>query len=159
MNDVFTGSLEVGFSPPTLIGGAGPSTDSAIAPITKRLETDQWIMSRSEELAEFKESLGSLVEEAPELEEFVGFVESAEATSVLDHKTKELLSLAIGVVTRCDHCILWHTDAALEAGATHEEIIDALKVAVVMGGGPAMTYAIVAYETLLELEVEHGETD
>ncbi|KZN23256.1 carboxymuconolactone decarboxylase [Haladaptatus sp. R4] len=111
-------------------------------------------MTRSEELAEFKESLGELIEEAPELEQFVGFVESSEATSVIDHKTKELMSLAIGVVTRCDHCILWHTDAALEAGATHEEIVETLKIAVVMGGGPAMTYATVAYETLRALEAE-----
>lgn len=114
-------------------------------------------MTSSQELAEFKETLGDLIEEAPELEQFVGFVESAEATTTIDHKTKELISLAIGVVTRCDHCILWHTDAALEAGATHAEIVDALKVAVVMGGGPAMTYAVVAYETLCALEGERGE--
>ncbi|WP_435344929.1 carboxymuconolactone decarboxylase family protein [Haloarchaeobius sp. HRN-SO-5] len=114
-------------------------------------------MTRTEELADFKQTLGELVEEAPELEQFVGYVESAEATSAIDHRTKELMSLAIGVVTRCDHCILWHTDAALEAGASHEEVVDALKIAVVMGGGPAMTYAIVAYETLLALEVEREE--
>lgn len=111
-------------------------------------------MTRTEELAEFKATLGDLMEEAPELEGFAGFVESAEGTSALDHRTKELMSLAIGVVTRCDHCILWHTDAALEAGATHDEIVDALKVAVAMGGGPAMTYATEAYETLRTLEAE-----
>jgi len=114
-------------------------------------------MSSTQELADFKATLGELIEEAPELEQFAGFVESAETTTAIDHVTKELLSLAIGVVVRCDHCILWHTDAALEAGATHEEIVDALKVAVVMGGGPAMTYAVVAYETLLALESERGE--
>ncbi|MFC4245422.1 carboxymuconolactone decarboxylase family protein [Natribaculum luteum] len=114
-------------------------------------------MSRSQELDEFKQTLGDLVEEAPELEQFSGFVESAEKTTVLDRKTKELLSLAIGVVTRCDHCILWHTDAALEAGATHDEIVDALKIAVVMGGGPAMTYAVDAYDTLRALEAERNE--
>lgn len=111
-------------------------------------------MSSVQELAEFKETLGELIDEASELEQFVDFVESAEATAAIDHKTKELMSLSIGVVTRCDHCILWHTDAALEAGATHEEVVDALKIAVVMGGGPAMTYAIVAYETLETLEAE-----
>ncbi len=114
-------------------------------------------MSRSQELDEFKQTLGELMAEAPELEQFSGFVESAEETTVLDRKTKELLSLAIGVVTRCDHCILWHTDAALEAGATHDEIVDALKVAVVMGGGPAMTYAVDAYDTLRALEAERNE--
>lgn len=114
-------------------------------------------MTRSQELAEFKESLGGLLEEAPELQQFAGFVESAEATNVIDRKTKELMSLAISVVTRCDHCILWHTDAALEAGASHEEIVDALKIAVVMGGGPAMTYATAAYETLNALETERSD--
>lgn len=111
-------------------------------------------MTKTSELSSFKRSLGELIDEAPELAQFTEFVESAEATAALDHKTKELLSLAVGVVTRCDHCILWHTDAALEAGASHDEIIDTLKVAVVMGGGPAMTYAVAAYETLLALEVE-----
>lgn len=113
-------------------------------------------MSKTQELADFKGTLGELVEEAPELAQFAGFVEAAEATTTLDHKTKELMSLAIGVAVRCDHCILWHTDAALEAGATHEEIVDTLKIAVLMGGGPAMTYAVEAYETLRTLERERA---
>lgn len=113
-------------------------------------------MSRTEELDEFKATLGDLIDEAPELESFVGYVESAEATDAIDSKTKELMSLAISVVVRCDHCILWHTDAALDAGATHEEVVDALKIAVVMGGGPAMTYAVDAYRTLVALEAERA---
>jgi len=114
-------------------------------------------MSYTEDLADFKETLGELIEEAPELESFVGFVESAEATDAVDNKTKELMSLAVAVAVRCDHCILWHTDGALDAGATHEEVVDALKVAVVMGGGPAMTYAVEAYRTLEALEAERAE--
>lgn len=114
-------------------------------------------MSYSQDLADLKGTLGDLIEEAPELESFVGFVESAEATETIDNRTKELMSLAIAVVVRCDHCILWHTDAALEAGATREEIVDALKIAVVMGGGPAMTYAVEAYRTLEALEEERAE--
>jgi AhpD family alkylhydroperoxidase len=115
------------------------------------------LMSYTRDLADFKETLGDLIEEAPELESFVGFVESAEATDTIDNKTKELMSLAISVVVRCDHCILWHTDAALDAGATHDEIVDTLKIAVVMGGGPAMTYAVEAYQTLEALESERVE--
>jgi AhpD family alkylhydroperoxidase len=113
-------------------------------------------MSRTQELDDFKGTLNELLEEAPELKQFAGFVESAEATATIDHRTKELISLAIGVVTHCEHCILWHTDAALEAGATHEEVVDALKIAVVMGGGPALTYAVSAYETLVALEAEQA---
>ncbi|WP_227131499.1 carboxymuconolactone decarboxylase family protein [Halorubellus salinus] len=113
--------------------------------------------SKTQELADVKHSLSDLIAEAPEIEQFAGFVEGAEATSVVDHKTKELVSLAIAVVTRCDHCILWHTDAALDAGASHDEIVDVLKVAVVMGGGPALMYAVDAYDTLLALESERAE--
>ena len=111
-------------------------------------------MSYERDLSEFKNDMGKLIEEAPELEAFTGFVEAAEATEAIDNRTKELLSLAISVVLRCDHCILWHTDAALAAGATHDEVVDVLKVAVVMGGGPAMTYAVDAYRTLEALEAE-----
>jgi AhpD family alkylhydroperoxidase len=114
-------------------------------------------MSYTSDLAEFEGTMGELIEEAPELEQFAGFIHSAESTGAIDHKTKELMSLAIAVAVRCDHCILWHTDAALEAGATHEEVVDTLKVAVVMGGGPAMTYAVDAYEVLGALEEERAE--
>lgn len=78
-------------------------------------------------------------------------------TDALDAKTKELMSLAIGVAVKCEYCILWHTDAALEEGATHDEIIDVLKIAVAMGGSTAMTYATEAYETLLALEEERRD--
>ncbi|QIO23971.1 carboxymuconolactone decarboxylase family protein [Haloarcula sp. JP-L23] len=114
-------------------------------------------MTRTAELASFNKALGDLLTDAPELEQFTGFLDAAEGDDALDHKTKELVSLAISVVVHCENCILWHTDAALKAGATHEEVVDALKVAVVMGGGPALTYAAEAHETLEALEDERGE--
>ncbi|MFO8116374.1 MAG: carboxymuconolactone decarboxylase family protein [Halorubrum sp.] len=114
-------------------------------------------MSYTRDLAELKKTLGELIEEAPELQSFAGFVESAEATDAIDNRTKELMSLAVAVAVRCEDCILWHTDAALEAGASHEEVVDALKVAVAMGGGPAMTYAVKAYGVLEAFEAERAE--
>jgi len=114
-------------------------------------------MSYAQDLAELNETLGDLIDEAPQLGSFAGFVESAEATGAIDNKTKELMSLAIAVTIRCEDCILWHTDAALDAGATHEEVVDALTVAVAMGGGPAMTYAVEAYRVLDAFEAERAE--
>ncbi len=78
----------------------------------------------------------------------MGFVQNAESDGALDVKTKELLSLSIGVALRCEDCILWHLDAALEAGASEDEIVETLAVAVVMGGGPALMYATEAHEAL-----------
>jgi AhpD family alkylhydroperoxidase len=62
-------------------------------------------------------------------------------TSVLGEKTRQLISLAVAVTTRCDGCIVFHTDAALKAGATKEEIAEALGVAVSMNAGAALIYS------------------
>ena len=59
----------------------------------------------------------------------------------LDAKTIELISLAVAVTTRCDGCITVHAKAALQHGATREEIADALGVAVAMNAGAALVYS------------------
>ncbi|MFB6102364.1 MAG: carboxymuconolactone decarboxylase family protein [Haloplanus sp.] len=106
---------------------------------------------RAVELEQFRTDLREFAEQTPAIEGFLDYVESAEEPETLDRTTKELLSLAIGVVLRCEPCILWHTAAALDAGATAEEIDDALKVAVVMGGGPALAYATKARQVRRDL--------
>ena len=70
------------------------------------------------------------------------------ATGALDHKTKELMCLAISIVVRCDDCIAYHIHDALEAGARREELADAIGVAILMGGGPSMIYATHAIEAV-----------
>jgi AhpD family alkylhydroperoxidase len=62
-------------------------------------------------------------------------------TTKLGEKTRQLISLAVAVTTRCDGCIVFHTDAALKAGATREEISEALGVAVSMNAGAALIYS------------------
>src|SRR5579859_4195757 len=62
-------------------------------------------------------------------------------TTRLGEKTRQLISLAVAVTTRCDGCIVFHTDAALKAGATREEISEALGVAVSMNAGAALIYS------------------
>jgi AhpD family alkylhydroperoxidase len=79
---------------------------------------------------------------------------AAAADGVLNAKVKELIALAIAVNVRCDGCIAFHVNDALEAGATREEILEALGVAILMGGGPAMMYAVDALEALKQFESE-----
>src|SRR3954447_10634677 len=62
-------------------------------------------------------------------------------TGKLDAKTRELIALAVAVTTRCDGCITVHTDAAIKAGATKEEIAEALGVAVDLNAGAALVYS------------------
>jgi len=59
----------------------------------------------------------------------------------LDPKTRQLISLAVAVTTRCDGCITIHTHEAYKLGATREEISEALGVAVAMNAGAALVYS------------------
>ena len=74
----------------------------------------------------------------------------AGALSVLE---KELMALAIGLAVRCENCIYSHVQAAVHAGATRVQILEAAGVAVLMQGGPAYTYLPRVIEALDALGV------
>jgi AhpD family alkylhydroperoxidase len=78
--------------------------------------------------------------------------EAAGSDGALNAKTKELIALAIGIVVRCDGCIAFHVHDALKAGASEEEIVDAIGVAIMMGGGPAVVYGSAALEALKQFQ-------
>ncbi len=71
---------------------------------------------------------------------------AAIAPGVLDSKTKELIALAIGIAARCDGCLAYHSKAAAKFGATREEVMETIGVAVYMGGGPSMIYGAEALD-------------
>ncbi len=69
-------------------------------------------------------------------------------TNHLDAKTRELIAIAVAVTTRCDGCIAVHSKAAVKAGATREEVAEALGVAVALNAGAAMVYSARALDAL-----------
>lgn len=79
---------------------------------------------------------------APEvMKAFAGLAQAAVAPKALDGKAKELIALGIAVAIRCDDCIGFHVEAALKQGASREEVMEALGMAIYMGAGPAVMYA------------------
>ena len=72
---------------------------------------------------------------------FSGLAQAALTPKALDTKTKELVALGISVAIRCDDCIGFHVKAALQQGATREEIMETLGMAIYMGAGPSVMYA------------------
>jgi AhpD family alkylhydroperoxidase len=82
---------------------------------------------------------------------FRSLVKAAGTDGALDHKTKELIALAISIAIRCEGCIVFHSRACVRLGATREEILDMLAVAVEMGGGPSAVYgaqALACYDEM-----------
>ncbi|GAB1408771.1 carboxymuconolactone decarboxylase family protein [Thermomonas brevis] len=69
----------------------------------------------------------------------------------LDTRTKELIAVGIAIATRCDGCIGFHAKAAIKAGASREEILETLSMAIYMGAGPSMIYAAEALRAFDEL--------
>ena len=77
------------------------------------------------------------------------FGEMGKATlkdGVLSLKTKELIAVALSVNAHCEMCITSHVQNAIKAGVTREEIVEALAVATLMGGGPSSAYSAIVLE-------------
>lgn len=82
---------------------------------------------------------------------FSAMAQAATKDGALDRKTKELIALAIGVSKQCDGCIGFHVQALIKLGVSREELLEALGMAIYMGGGPALMYAADAVRAFEEL--------
>jgi AhpD family alkylhydroperoxidase len=83
-------------------------------------------------------------------EAFKRFSQSVFAEGALSVKTKQLIAVAAAHVTQCPYCIRGHTAAALDKGASAEEIMEAIWVAAEMRAGGAFAHSALALETIAE---------
>ena len=73
---------------------------------------------------------------------------AAYADGALPGKTKELIAVGISVRIDCESCMQWHIEQAAQAGATYEEVLEAVEVGIEMGGGPATVSARFALQVM-----------
>lgn len=59
-------------------------------------------------------------------------------------KYRELIALAVAHTTQCPYCIEAHAVAARKAGATREEVAEAVFVAAALRAGAAVTHGTLA---------------
>ena len=74
----------------------------------------------------------------------------------LTSKTKELLGLVASAVLRCNDCIDYHLEQCAKTGSTKDEIVDALNVALVVGGSIVIPHFRHAVKTIEILESENA---
>lgn len=109
-------------------------------------------------MADFREGMKDLSRYNPEeFRKFNEFVASVLKDGKLDLKTKELIALGIAIAVRCTYCIGIHVEKCFKAGATADEIMEAATVAVLMGGGPALTY-VAEVKKAVDLFNQSGQT-
>ena len=106
-----------------------------------------------EQFKELNEWMGKLGMAAPDvMKRFGALHEACLKSGALDPKTKELIALGIAITVRCDGCISYHIHDALKAGASKEEIVETVSVAILMGGGPSVVYGVEAMQALVQYQ-------
>ena len=78
------------------------------------------------------------------------FNSKALAAGALSVREKELIAVAAAHITRCPYCIEGHTKKAKEAGATDEEIAEAIFVAIALSAGASLAHSNLCMQTLYE---------
>jgi AhpD family alkylhydroperoxidase len=83
---------------------------------------------------------------------FAVWMRRVEEKGALDIKTKELISVALAVATQCKWCIAVHSNAALDAGATKDQIMEACFVACLFRGAPSCMYSQLVMKAIEEYQ-------
>jgi AhpD family alkylhydroperoxidase len=73
-----------------------------------------------------------------------------EKESALPRKMKELIAIGVAHTTQCPYCIDGHVRAAKKAGASDQEIAEAIFVAAALRAGGAFAHSTIAMRTLNE---------
>lgn len=109
---------------------------------------------QSGELIQFRNELNIIMNENDDFYKNFGKLDDdAYSDGAIPKKNKELMGLAISVVTRCDECILYHLGGCVDAGAKKDEILEAIRIGVI--GGGSITYPNVrfAFKMMKELKI------
>ena len=103
-------------------------------------------------LDEIRECTTKFKQELPEtMAAHDAFRDEVYKDRVLSHKVKRLIALGIALRAGCTACIMYQTKVAVEAGATKAEVLEAVSVAVAMGGTPAIGWSWRVVKILEEL--------
>jgi AhpD family alkylhydroperoxidase len=101
--------------------------------------------SPTSEIAQKRKSLAPSQQAA-----FDAFSKAVFADGALPTKLKQIIAVAVAHVTQCPYCINGHTKAALRAGATPEELMEAIWVAAEMRAGGAYAHSALMLEAVAE---------
>ena len=107
-------------------------------------------MSRIEEICEKRRQAHQklLSADSRVYRAFLDMEAAAYGDGALAKKHKELIAVGISVVTDCESCMQWHIEQAAKAGATKQELLEAVEVGIEMGGGRATVSARFALEVM-----------
>ena len=90
-----------------------------------------------------------VLEAAPlSIKRFFALDQDVYGDGALPKRTKELLGLVASAVLRCNDCIAYHIEEARKEGVSRDELIEALGVALIVGGSVVIPHMRFAMEFL-----------
>jgi AhpD family alkylhydroperoxidase len=107
-------------------------------------------LSDLEEFRRYREKVNERILSAGNLgiKRFLALDSRAYEKGVLDVKTKEMMGLVASTVLRCNDCITYHVIRCVQEGVSDEELLEALNVALIVGGSITIPHIRRAVETL-----------
>ena len=97
------------------------------------------------------DSIAKLIELKKDLfNSFFSFDNKVFEEGALSVKVKELIAIGAAHITRCPYCIDGHVKRAKKAGASDEEIAEAIFVGIAMSAGASVAHSCIAMDALVE---------
>ena len=107
-----------------------------------------------EDRREYREKMNELIlkKSNKNIKRFFALDNSAYKSGFLSKKVKELLGLVGSIVLRCDDCIFYHLDQCNNEKVSDEELIEALNIALIIGGSITIPHIRSAFELWEKLQ-------
>lgn len=86
-----------------------------------------------------------------DFKKFFALDNKAYVDGVLPAKTKELMGLVASMVLRCNDCIFYHIDRAVQEGASKEELYESFNIALIVGGSIVIPHLRYAFDVLVDI--------
>lgn len=86
---------------------------------------------------------------------FLALDTRAYSEGAIPEKYKEMMGLVGSLVLRCNDCTVYHINRCAETGCTRQEIIEALNIALIIGGSiviPHLRHAMDALDCIMNKE-------
>jgi AhpD family alkylhydroperoxidase len=100
-----------------------------------------------------RKNLGKLMKAMPTMgKQLAEQIDEVFKEGALDSKTKRLMGMALALGVGCRNCVLGQATAALDLGATKEEILETIGVVVSLRGTTGVAESLRVIQLLDELE-------
>ncbi|MDP9729245.1 carboxymuconolactone decarboxylase family protein [Alicyclobacillus tolerans] len=118
---------------------------------SEQLESNGYVQASIED---FKSGVGWFRKQLPNIgKQYMAFTSACFTAGTIPEPIKHLIALGLAMQIQDEYCIMYHADAALQTGATPDQLVETIAVCAAFGGGAALSQgATLIQEVLREHE-------